>query len=361
MININIYKNFKRTALRFSFVGKSHRMVLLGPSGSGKSLILKMIAGFFNPEKGEISIGDQVLFCSERKICVPIFQRNTGYLPQEYTLFPNMTVKENIQYGVKVHKIPLDKGKFMDLVARFDMGAKLDQYPGTLSGGQKQRAALARVLLLNPRILLLDEPFSALDTSIRESLRDLVIEVADELKIPTLFVTHDFEEAFIFGKEIVLIQNGKVVEFGDRNQVFNRPVFVETSKMLGFMNFWSVSQVDANRVKTENGHTFTFSERFSKKAEYLCIRPENIMILREDKPYKNKLRQNVVGGTVRRIHHRGRYVNIVFCSLKGLVLHINVPEHAFNRLKLFKGKEIKVSLKEESIILCSRLVDNVGK
>lgn len=354
MISINVSKIFKNISLHFRFSAETNRIVVFGPSGSGKSVLLKMIAGFFDPEEGDIIVGERHLFSGKNRGSIPIFRRNIGYLPQEYTLFPNMSVEENILYGTKIRKIQVDSERYLKLVDRLGIRSKLKSDPNDLSGGQKQRAALARILLVNPGILLLDEPFSALDSSIRESLRDLVMDLADELNITTLFVTHDLEEAFIFGKEIVLVNTGRVVEHGMRERVFDRPVYVETAELMGFHNIWPVTRLAGNRVKTEFGTIFTHQGDFPPEADYLCIRPENIMLLREDRPYKDSLKENVLSATVLGCHHRGKYMNILVRAIDGMMLNINLPEHAFKRLKLDRGKELKVSLKEESVILCKR-------
>jgi len=354
MIKLNVTKLLKNVSLKFTFSGASNRIVVFGPSGSGKTLLLKMIAGFFDPEQGEISVDDHLLFSKVKNVSVPIYRRNIGYLPQEYTLFPNMSVRENILYGLKARKLSIDQKKFETLVDRLDIASKLDIYPDILSGGQKQRAALARALLVNPRTLLLDEPFSALDSSIRESLRDLVIDIADEMNIVTLFVTHDLEEAFIFGKEIVLVNKGRVIEFGQSNTVFYGPENVATASLMGFVNIWPVSHLPGKRVKTDHGIIFSYKGDFSKDKDFLCIRPENIMFLREDKPYKANIKENIVSGVISSIHHRGRYINVELVTPEGMIFSINVPEHAFSRLKLERNKLYQVSLKEESIVLCKR-------
>ncbi len=352
MIQIHIAKTLKNNRFLFSFSGETNRIVVFGPSGSGKTLLLKMISGFFDPDRGDIIIENQLLFSKKGKVSLPIHQRNIGYLPQEYTLFPNMSVKENILYGMKTRKLQIEKSRIDRLMERLGIAAKLDHFPDDLSGGQKQRVALARALLVRPRILLLDEPFSALDSTIRESLRDLVIDIADEMNVVTLFVTHDLEEAFIFGKEIVLVNSGEVIEYGSRSAVFDSPVNAETADLMGFINIWPVTRLQNHEVRTKSGHIFTYTGDYARECNHLCIRPENIMFIREDIPSKDNLKKNMVNGSITEIHHRGKYVNLVMNTEKGLQLTINLPEHAFKKLKLTRDKQCKVSLKEESIVLC---------
>ena len=354
MIKLNVTKLLKNVRLQYAFEATTNRIVVFGPSGSGKTLLLKMIAGFFDPDQGSISIEGKSFFDRKKEISLPIYQRNIGYLPQEYTLFPNMTVKDNIQYGMKIRKIPGGPAQYKNLVQRLEIEGVLDQYPSSLSGGQQQRVALARALLVSPQVLLLDEPFSALDSSIRESLRDLVIDIADEMKITTLFVTHDLEEAYVFGKEIVVVTQGEVIEAGLRQDVFDKPLFVETATLMGFVNIWPVKRLPENKVQTEQGQIFSHRFDFPAEAQFLCIRPEKIMFLKEDKPYKASLKENVISGRLVQLHDRGKYMNVVLETENGLALNINVPEHVFLRLKLKKGKTVSISLKEESIVLCAQ-------
>ncbi len=355
MIQLKVSKALKSLHLSFSFQANSNRIVLFGPSGSGKTLLLKMIAGFFDPDNGKITINDTSFFDAADNASLPIHQRNIGYLPQEYTLFPNMNVCENILYGLKARKLALDKTHFQYLIERLGISNTLDSYPSQLSGGQQQRAALARSLMVSPDVLLLDEPFSALDSSIRESLRDLVIDIADEFDITTLFVTHDLEEAFIFGREIVLVNKGKVLEYGPKEQVYYRPNFAETASLLGFINIWPIASQKDNIVTTEFGTELSCRGKFDPSASFCCIRPENIMFLREDRPFKEAIKKNILPGVISSIHNRGHYMNVEMVTPEGMILSINIPEHAFNHMKLEKDKFCKVSLKEESIILCRTL------
>ena len=356
MIRVNIVKYFKPSALRLAFESQSNRIVIFGPSGSGKSMLLKLIAGFFQPDEGEIVVGQLPLFSSKDKINLPIHQRQIGYLPQEYTLFPNMTVRNNILYAAKARKLQVEPAAFASLIDRFGLESQLDDYPHMLSGGQKQRAALARLLLIKPRLMLLDEPFSALDTPIRESLRELVMEEVDRSNIPALFVTHDTEEAFVFGKEMVLVENRRVIETGPKKQLFDHPFYVETAQRLGFTNIWPVTKQEEDRIFINPGCSFTVN-RAEARASFLCIRPENIMILREVSEKMIQERKNVLSGVMVKIHNRGKYLRLELKTDNNLHMNIHLPEHTYNRLELFEGKRIWVAVREELIILCRSIKD----
>ncbi len=343
MIEFDAKIAFKNKILNFKFKTESNRTVLFGKSGSGKSTILKLIAGFFIPDKGEIKINNRFLYSSSKKINLSSNLRNIGYLPQEYTLFPNLTVKENVLYGAKVKKINISKSEFDRIINLLDIEDCINKMPCDLSGGQQQRAALARILIIKPDLLLLDEPFSALDMSIRQNLRDLVIDMTQEFDIPALFVTHDLEDAYIFGDELIVVDLGEVLEFGRKYDVYNSPKYLETASLLDFRNIWPVEDVaDILNLKNIDINENTF----------ICIRPENIMIIREDLPLKKSLRGNELSVTIERIHERGKYVNLLTKNENNIKFIIHLPEHSFKKLNLFVKKKIKVLLKEESIIYC---------
>ncbi len=193
MLEVQIYKKLAEFDLDVSFQVNDNILGLMGASGSGKSMTLKCIAGIETPDQGRIVLNDRVLFDSEKKINVPIQKRNVGYMFQSYALFPNMDVYENISVGLRARKV-----KDVDIVVRkvmkqFQISELTSRYPKQLSGGQRQRVALARLMAYEPDVLLLDEPFSALDEDLKE---DLLRELKSELQIskPVVFVSHNKEE-----------------------------------------------------------------------------------------------------------------------------------------------------------------------
>ena len=193
MLVVQIYKKLAEFDLDVSFQVEDNILGLMGASGSGKSMTLKCIAGIETPDQGRIVLNDRVLFDSEKKINIPIQKRNVGYMFQSYALFPNMDVYENISVGLRARKV-----KDVDVVVRkvmkqFQISELVSRYPKQLSGGQRQRVALARLMAYEPDVLLLDEPFSALDEDLKE---DLLRELKSELQIskPVVFVSHNKEE-----------------------------------------------------------------------------------------------------------------------------------------------------------------------
>ena len=213
-------------------VSQGEMVAFLGPSGCGKSTTLRMIAGLDMPDAGRIRLDGQDVTST------PAHKRRTGMVFQDYALFPNMTVAENIQFGPMISGIPLARrtsrvGELAELVALQDM---LQRYPHQLSGGQRQRVALARALATEPRVLLLDEPLSALDAPIRASLRAEIRRIQQQIHIAAIYVTHDQEEALALADRVVIMQAGRVCEVGTPEQIYKRPQSAFTAGFVGNNN-----------------------------------------------------------------------------------------------------------------------------
>lgn len=189
-------------------------LILLGPSGSGKTTILHLLAGLFKPDEGLIKINGRVLYSSGEKINSPPQSRNIGYLFQNYALFPHMTVRQNVFYGLKSKKRK-QGGSGLDpveLLHSFGVGHLIDRYPSQLSGGEQQRVALARALIVQPQLLLLDEPLSALDRNTKIALRRELKKLHQQWRIPFVLVSHDEEDARFLGDVIVTLEKGQAKE-----------------------------------------------------------------------------------------------------------------------------------------------------
>ena len=215
-------------------------LVLFGPSGSGKSLTLQAIAGVDRPDGGSIVLdidGDEtVLFDSGAGIDVKPQLRRIGYVPQSLALFPHLTVEENITYGLRGHSKSARREAARRLLALMRLSDLPDRLPGQLSGGQRQRVALARALAVEPRLLLLDEPFTALDGPTRRALRHEVRRLHEERGVPVLLVTHDTDEAFALADRIAVIDAGRVLQIDDRDGVFGRPLSRRVAELVGVEN-----------------------------------------------------------------------------------------------------------------------------
>jgi sulfate/thiosulfate transport system ATP-binding protein len=212
-------------------------VALLGPSGSGKTTILRMVAGLEFPDGGAIYFGD------ENATDIEVRHRGVGFVFQHYALFPHMTVGENIAFGMKVSKTKRSAAEISERVAHLLRLVQLedlqDRFPAQISGGQRQRVALARALAVDPKVLLLDEPFGALDANVRRDLRRWLRKIHDELGITTLFVTHDQAEALDLADRVVILDKGKIVQTGTPEEVCRAPASAFVMNFLG----------DANRLK----------------------------------------------------------------------------------------------------------------
>ena len=241
---------------------------LLGPSGSGKTTLLRAVAGFVFPDAGSIRIG------GEPVESVPVERRDIGMMFQNYALFPNMTVADNIGFGLRVRKVGAAEerrrvGEALDLVRLGGLG---DRKPSQLSGGQQQRVALARAIVTNPRVLLLDEPLSALDKSLRVEMQFELRRIQREVGITTIFVTHDQEEALTLSDRIGILREGRMMRAGGPREVYNNPGDMFTATFLGEANILTGiagSGVDIKRPKD------------APAGATLAVRPEDISISRK--------------------------------------------------------------------------------
>jgi ABC-type Fe3+/spermidine/putrescine transport system ATPase subunit len=238
---------------------------LLGPSGSGKTTLLRTIAGFIFADSGSIRIGDEPV---EN---VPVEKRDIGMMFQNYALFPNMTVADNVGFGLRVRKVGAAEekrriGEALDLV---QLGQHGNRKPHQLSGGQRQRVALARAIVTNPRVLLLDEPLSALDKALRVDMQFELKRIQREIGITTIFVTHDQEEALTLSDKIGILRDGKMVQAGPPRDVYNNPADLFTATFLGEANILSEVSGEGADIKRPAD---------MPRHGTLAVRPENITI-----------------------------------------------------------------------------------
>lgn len=352
MIKVELNKKFKKDAMKFAFELKTNRAVVFGPSGCGKTTLLKMLCGACEPDSGCIIVNDKCLYSSSNSVNIPVYKRNIGYLPQESALFPNMTIRKNILYGVNAFGGAIDEKRFNYLIEKLQIEAKLDDYPSTLSGGQKQRAALARTLMVNPSLLLMDEPFTALDSPIRNCLRDIVVDFADDENIPLIFVSHNLEDCYSVGKEIVVMDNGKIVEFGDAKEILERPKFYRTAKLFDYRNIWGIDRISEDGlVSLRNGLDIRVQDKWDDSYKYLCVRPEKIKLINNDKDI-NTNAKNLFYGDIVENHGRGAYRSLVFISNSCHKFEINVSEIYLKKTNLGKGSKAVISIEDEALILC---------
>ena len=249
-IYVDIEKDLGSFCLKARFETGDETLSLLGPSGCGKSMTLRCIAGIETPDRGKIIVDGVTLFDFEKKINLSPQQRHTGFLFQNYALFPNMTVAQNIRAGAKREKDPRKRLEMIRTVMeRFDLESLADRLPHQLSGGQQQRVALARILVSSPRVLMLDEPFSALDSHLRFKLEQEVRHVIRQFGKTVLLVSHDRDEVYRMSDSIAIMDSGKIERIGPRCDVFADPQTRKGAILTGCKNISAIERLANGRVR----------------------------------------------------------------------------------------------------------------
>lgn len=271
-------------------IEKGQLVSLLGPSGCGKTTTLRVIAGFITPNKGKFLLKDKDY------TNIPTHRREFGIVFQSYALFPHMTVAENVGFGLKMRKISRTETeeKVREILQTVDMTDYSGRYPKELSGGQRQRVALARALVVEPELLLLDEPLSNLDAKLRLKMRVEIRELQQKLKITTIFVTHDQEECFSISDKVAIMNEGVVEQYDTPENIYMKPSSEFVARFVGFENFFMIErrnqQLFAGSMEVEI-NDWEEKEGETRKG---AIRPEDILIEKEVSSGKN-----VIEGTVR--------------------------------------------------------------
>jgi putative spermidine/putrescine transport system ATP-binding protein len=316
-------------------------VAFLGPSGCGKTTALRIIAGLLAADSGSVKIGGRDI------TNVPANKRNTTMVFQSYALFPHMTVKENIAFGLKMHKAP--KAKVEEKINRIIDTTRLqglaDRYPRQLSGGQQQRVALARALVMNPDVLLLDEPLSNLDAKLRREMRVEIRMLHENLKLTTIFVTHDQDEALSLSDRVVVINNGKIAQNGIPSEVFEHPASHFVADFTAVRNFIKGSFNGKNFI-TNSGLSISCSKKDPGKT-LIGVRPDRIVI---NPPLPDNY-QNVQKALVRFITYRGTVVE-VYTEMAGgheMTVETSVSSHEAGVIK--RGAEVTLAWKDRDTLL----------
>lgn len=277
---VDIEKDFGSFSLKVNIEQESGVLGFLGESGCGKSMTLKCIAGIVKPDKGKIILNGRVFFDSEKKINIPPQERKVGYLFQNYALFPHMTIKENIEIGLS----NLSKNEKNKIVKEYLAKMKLDgfenRYPHQLSGGQKQRIAFARALVCNPDILLLDEPFSALDYYLKSNMENELIDIIKDYKGHIVYVTHDISECYRICDDIVVFSKGNGLNKRSKDGLFKHPMSMTEAIITGCKNISEIDIIDKKRVFARNwGIECTLSKNVMDGSKYVGIRAHHMRIV----------------------------------------------------------------------------------
>ncbi|MGF1568642.1 MAG: sulfate/molybdate ABC transporter ATP-binding protein [Nodosilinea sp.] len=298
-------------------------VALLGPSGSGKSTLLRVIAGLEQPDSGHIYLS------ARQATHQTVQERNVGFVFQHYALFKHMTVRKNIAFAMDVQKWPQARIKnrvdmLLDLV---QLGGLGDRYPAQLSGGQRQRVALARALAIEPQVLLLDEPFGALDARVRKDLRDWLRRLHDEVQVTTVFVTHDQEEAMEIADEIVVMSHGRVEQVGSPAEVYENPATPFVMSFIGAVNVLS------------HDHTWQATHQDIPAAGEVFLRPHDIEI-------SNTAMAGTLGATVERLVHLGWTIRVELTLDSGPVVTAHLNRDRYQELALTSGQTVYIRPKQ---------------
>ena len=366
MFQIDIRKRIGDFELAPAFEADNGFVVLFGPSGCGKSLTLQAVAGLLTPDGGRIELpGGAVAFDASARINLPPQARNTGYVVQDLALFPHMTTRQNIEFGIAGWPAARRRERVAQLMSLLGLGGLEERRPGQMSGGQQQRVALARALAAEPSLLLLDEPFSALETQLRALLRREVAALRRRLALTALFVTHDLGEAFALGDHVVIYDAGRVLQHGPRSDVLRRPRTRRVAELIEVRNIIP-GTVDAYAEGVAIVRTPWFTARVNDPEAprrgdvYLCVRPEHIIVERWDRPSRPganavvdvEIVEEVGLGNTHRLFMRAMPQEAEFGE--PFVFEVDMPAHPYEVLGIAGRRDWRIALTAENVSLVPR-------
>lgn len=270
--SLKIHKDFGSFQLNVD-ISSSGTLALLGPSGSGKSLTLKCIAGIIKPDSGYIEVNGRVLFDSEKRINLTPQERNVGYMFQSYALFPNMNVYQNIALGYKEKDKEIKKQKVVEMINLFQLEKVSNLYPKQISGGEAQRTALARILIGNPEMILLDEPFSALDEHLRTKLELEMKQILSTYQGDVVLVTHNRDEAYLLSDNTCIISHGENVVIDKTKELFKNPRYLSAAIISGCKNIYPIEVIDEHNIFIADfNKKLTLKQKVDSDISYIGIR-----------------------------------------------------------------------------------------
>lgn len=323
---------------------------LFGLSGSGKSSLINLVSGLINPDEGVIALNDRELFNSAENVCVPINQRNIGYVFQDARLFPHYTVNGNLRYGMK----NTSKDEFNYIVELLGIGHLLKRYPITLSGGEKQRVAIGRALLTDPEILLMDEPLSALDLPRKRELMNYLERLSKEINIPILYVTHSLDELLRLAERVVLLTNGKVEAYDVLESIWESPLFLpwkqenEQSAVLSLPVFMHNPSYKMTALSIGDQHIWInqVEAQINEKVR-ICIHSSDVSISL-NKVEQSSIRNTLYGRIVKILELENR-VDLKL-DIGGKHLWASISKWSFHDLALQLGQLVYAQIKAISVM-----------
>lgn len=351
MLEVAITKTLNDFTLNSNFTSDNGILSILGPSGCGKSLTLRCIAGLLSPDKGTITLNGRTLFDSKTNINVPPRKRNIGYVFQNYALFPHLTVEKNIAFGINHIEKKSRYRMVQEIIDRIQLNGYEKNYPSQLSGGQQQRVALARTLITKPDLLLLDEPFSALDSHVKHILKkELLNIIKSNYQGIVLLVTHDVEEAYSLSDRILVFEKGQTIQIGKKEDVIQKPSNLDVARLTGCKNFFEVEIIGDEK------------EQFILKSKDVILRANKIRQINcknmiagvrahdlkiSSKPFNeiNTFECEVIDKT------EGIFSISVIVNCQGIALQVAVSKYDYPHLSECKCKKLFINIPPEKIFL----------
>lgn len=314
----------------------------LGPSGCGKTTLLRMIAGL------EVQTSGSIVQDGAEISLLPPTKRDFGIVFQSYALFPNLSIRRNVSYGIESRQASRQEtaARVRELLELVNLADQGDKYPAQLSGGQQQRVALARALATSPGLLLLDEPLSALDASVRRYLRHEIRSLQKRLGVTTIMVTHDQEEALTMADRIVVMNQGTIEQIGTPHEIYGKPVTPFVAQFIGHMNLIECTFVGAGKLKVgEITLKHNIDGAPTSGAAHAAIRPEDVLVLDESDA------ENQVDGLIETIEFRGQTYRLIVRSaaLRNLELTVDISAQNMRGRSLTEGDSIRLKLPAESL------------
>ncbi len=335
-------------------------LALVGPSGSGKSSILRCVAGLYKPEHGKVTCSDNVWFNSEQNINISPQQRHVGMVFQHFALLPHLSVIENIMLPLRHLPLSNRKQRADEFLQRVNLKGLESRLPNTLSGGQQQRVALARALARDPAVLLLDEPFSAVDQVTRRKLRMEAVQLTRNLNIPVILVTHDLDEACMLANRISVLHKGATLQTGTPDEVMNHPTNATVARLIDMRNLFegkilshdpenNCTRFDWNGTVLEAPYSSKFN--IDEKLDW-CILPAEVLLHRRVQPSRG-IKENPVYGKIEELIAIGGTTNIIIKLTDNpeVKLYMDLPQHVVRRNSLKTGEEIGVTLLKKALHL----------